>query len=106
MGNDISQLFVSVVLSYYAGKGHRPRWIALGVYTVVAFCLMNALPHFLYGPGLDALSLTVEHGGVSDGNMTAAIIGNNDRYIMNGLPRHKIATFWIGLFVTSVPKCG
>ena len=24
VGNDISQLFVSVVLSYYAGRGHRP----------------------------------------------------------------------------------
>lgn len=34
VGNDISQLFVSVVLSYYAGKGHRPRWIAFGIYTV------------------------------------------------------------------------
>lgn len=34
VGNDISQLFVSVVLSYYAGRGHRPRWIAFGIYTV------------------------------------------------------------------------
>lgn len=75
VGNDISQLLVSVVLSYYAGRGHRPRWIALGLYTVVAFCLMSALPHFLYGPGLDALSLTVEYGGHYDGNATAALIG-------------------------------
>lgn len=34
VGNDISQLFVSIVLSYYAGRGHRPRWIAFGIYTV------------------------------------------------------------------------
>lgn len=34
VGNDISQLFVSVTLSYYAGRGHRPRWIAFGIYTV------------------------------------------------------------------------
>lgn len=78
VGNDISQLFVSVVLSYYAGKGHRPRWIALGVYTVVVFCIMNALPHFLYGPGLDALSLTAEYGGRYDGNATASLIGKHD----------------------------
>lgn len=32
VGNDISQLLASAVLSYYAGKGHRPRWIALGLY--------------------------------------------------------------------------
>lgn len=30
VGNDISQLLVSAVLSYYAGKGHRPRWMAFG----------------------------------------------------------------------------
>lgn len=30
VGNDISQMMVSAVLSYYAGKGHRPRWIGFG----------------------------------------------------------------------------
>ncbi|XP_035719579.1 solute carrier organic anion transporter family member 74D-like [Vespa mandarinia] len=63
VGNDISQLFVSVVLSYYAGRGHRPRWIAFGIYTVVLFCCLTMLPHFLYGPGEDALMLTKEYGG-------------------------------------------
>ncbi|XP_014214471.1 solute carrier organic anion transporter family member 2A1-like [Copidosoma floridanum] len=62
VGNDISQLLVSVVLSYYAGKGHRPRWIAVGIYTVVLFCCLTMLPHFLYGPGEDALLLTKEYG--------------------------------------------
>ncbi|XP_072401918.1 solute carrier organic anion transporter family member 74D-like [Diabrotica undecimpunctata] len=61
IGNDLSQLLVSAILSYYAGRGHRPRWMALGMYTVVLFCLMSALPHFLYGAGDDALSLTLEH---------------------------------------------
>lgn len=32
VGNDISQLMVSAVLSYYAGKGHRPRWMAFGMF--------------------------------------------------------------------------
>lgn len=30
VGNDISQMMVSAVLSYYAGRGHRPRWIGFG----------------------------------------------------------------------------
>ncbi|KAK6619421.1 hypothetical protein RUM43_012178 [Polyplax serrata] len=63
VGNDISQIFISVFLSYYAGKGHRPRWIAFGMYTVVLFCLLTALPHALYGPGEDSLQHTVEYGG-------------------------------------------
>lgn len=33
VGNDISQLLVSAVLSYFAGKGHRPRWMAMGEIT-------------------------------------------------------------------------
>lgn len=30
VGNDISTLFFSSFLSYYAGKGHRTRWMAAG----------------------------------------------------------------------------
>lgn len=55
-------MFASVVLTYYAGRGHRPRWMAFGMYTVVLYCLLTALPHFLYGSGEDALSLTKEYG--------------------------------------------
>jgi hypothetical protein len=62
VGNDISSLFISAALSYYAGKGHRPRWIAFGLYSIVVFCLLTALPHFVYGPGQQALSLTREYG--------------------------------------------
>ncbi|XP_043470258.1 solute carrier organic anion transporter family member 74D [Leptopilina heterotoma] len=69
VGNDISQLFVTVVLSYYAGKGHRPRWIAFGILSVVLFCCLTMLPHFLYGPGKDALMLTEEYG-VARENLT------------------------------------
>lgn len=37
VGNDISQLLVSAVLSYYAGKGHRPRWMAMGKFPQLYF---------------------------------------------------------------------
>lgn len=84
VGNDISQLFVSIVLSYYTGRGHRPRWIAMGIYTVVLYCLMTALPHLLYGPGEDALSLTLEYGGVVDHNATQEVINAEKRKILCG----------------------
>lgn len=29
-GNDISSVFASSILSYYGGKSHRPRWMAMG----------------------------------------------------------------------------
>lgn len=73
VGNDISQLMVSAVLSYYAGKGHRPRWMAFGLVTIAIFCIMNIFPHFLYGPGEDALALTEEYGAKMDENYTQHI---------------------------------
>lgn len=59
-GNEISQI-LSLILTYYGGSGHRPRWIAIGVGLSALSCLVLALPHFLYGPGRDALALTKEY---------------------------------------------
>jgi MFS family permease len=73
-GNDISSLFISAILAYYAGKGHRPRWIAFGLFAIVAFCLLTSLPHFLYGPGEQALTLTREHGAAENDEMTLEVL--------------------------------
>ncbi|XP_014290649.1 solute carrier organic anion transporter family member 74D [Halyomorpha halys] len=62
VGNDMSQILVLTVFSYYVGKGHRPRWIAVGIYTVVIFCVLNACLYFFFGPGQDAISLSYEYG--------------------------------------------
>ncbi|ALC41404.1 Oatp58Da, partial [Drosophila busckii] len=60
-GNDISTTLSAGFLGYYAGRGHRPRWIAFGQGIVALFCLMMILPHVLYGPGKDGLKLTREY---------------------------------------------
>ncbi|XP_048504737.1 solute carrier organic anion transporter family member 74D isoform X2 [Athalia rosae] len=59
-GNEISQV-LSLVLVFYGSTGHRPRWIAVGVGLSAAACFVLAAPHFIYGPGKDALALTQEH---------------------------------------------
>nr|XP_014103547.1 solute carrier organic anion transporter family member 74D-like [Bactrocera oleae] len=74
IGNNITQMSVSAMLSYYASKGHRPRWIGFGIMTFVGFCVLNAAPHFLYGPGKDALALTAEFGGVVNENTTQDVL--------------------------------
>ncbi|XP_050093605.1 solute carrier organic anion transporter family member 74D-like [Anopheles aquasalis] len=74
VGNDISALLLSAILSYYAGKGHRPRWIAIGLLMITAFCWLTALPHLLYGPGEAALSLTTEYGATYDANQTLEVL--------------------------------
>lgn len=68
-----------MIVSYYGGKGHKPRWIAMGLYSVVLFCLMTALPHIIYGPGPDALGLTLEHGAVYDQNATSEVLNKQRR---------------------------
>lgn len=74
VGNDISSLFLSAALSYYAGKGHRPRWVAFGILTISIFCILTSLPHFLYGPGEEAVLLTTEFGATFDDDMTFEIM--------------------------------
>lgn len=63
-------------------KGHRPKWMAFGIVTIVIYCLMNAAPHLIYGPGEDALALTVENGGVRDEEQTKAIQDVNNRKLL------------------------
>lgn len=60
-GNDISQVFASILLTYYASGRHKPKWMSFSLYAIAFYCLMSAMPHFLYGPGNDALQLTEEY---------------------------------------------
>ncbi|XP_049762909.1 solute carrier organic anion transporter family member 74D [Schistocerca cancellata] len=82
IGNDISTMLVSAVITYYAGRGHRPRWMTFGLYTVVAFCLLNALPHLLYGAGQDSLMLTREYGATANPNETSELIEEERRKVL------------------------
>lgn len=59
-GNEISQIMLSLVLSYWGGQKNRPRWIAWGVMICGLSCFILAMPHFIYGAGEDALRLTQE----------------------------------------------
>ncbi|XP_073992064.1 organic anion transporting polypeptide 33Ea isoform X2 [Rhodnius prolixus] len=60
-GNEISQILLSLLLSYIGGQRNRPLWLAWGVCCSALSCYVLALPHFIYGPGEKALSLTQEY---------------------------------------------
>ncbi|KAH8401560.1 hypothetical protein KR009_006472, partial [Drosophila setifemur] len=66
VGNDISTMLTAAILGYYAGNGHRPRWMGIGLLTIVAFCLLTCSLHFIYGAGEDALKLTREYGQINE----------------------------------------
>jgi hypothetical protein len=60
---DISGLIASFPLAYLGSRGHKTRWVAAGTLLVGLSSFLRLLPHLIYGPGQDALALTVEYGG-------------------------------------------
>ncbi|XP_050689028.1 solute carrier organic anion transporter family member 74D-like [Eriocheir sinensis] len=49
---EMGQIGGALLLAYYGGQGHRPKWIGWGM-LLFAFCsFLSALPHFLYGTEL------------------------------------------------------
>ncbi|XP_037811901.1 solute carrier organic anion transporter family member 74D [Lucilia sericata] len=73
-GNEISQILLSLILSYIGGQRNRPRWIAWGIVFCGLSCFILALPHFIYGAGQDALELTKEYYENTGGdNVTTTI---------------------------------
>ncbi|XP_047001250.1 solute carrier organic anion transporter family member 74D-like [Schistocerca americana] len=79
VAGDLGTVLVSGVVTYYGGSGHRPRWITLGMYLVVGSCLLNALPHMLYGAGDESLRLTEEYGATINVNETLQLIEQERR---------------------------
>ncbi|EDW28766.1 GL18770 [Drosophila persimilis] len=60
-GNEISQIMLSLILSYIGGQRNRPRWIAWGIVFCGLSCYILVLPHFIYGAGQDVLQFTKEY---------------------------------------------
>ncbi|XP_064077325.1 LOW QUALITY PROTEIN: solute carrier organic anion transporter family member 74D-like [Macrobrachium nipponense] len=56
-GNDVSQVILSILLGYYGNYGHRTRWMSVGALMAAVSGFAAALPHFIYGPGQDAISI-------------------------------------------------
>lgn len=57
---------------------------------------MNIVPHFLYGPGEDALYLTAEYGGQFDANSTIEVLEKEKRKTLcntNGIYHIFMQTF-------------
>ncbi|XP_055706090.1 solute carrier organic anion transporter family member 74D-like [Phlebotomus papatasi] len=61
IGHEMVMIFVAICVTYLAGKGHKPRWIGIGLIATSISCLLMAFPHFIYGGG-SAESFTLEYG--------------------------------------------
>lgn len=45
---EIGQIGGSLLLTYYGGQGHRPKWIGWGMVLFAASSFLCSLPHFLF----------------------------------------------------------
>lgn len=61
--SEMGQISTAMLLTYFAGRGHRPRWIACGMvlFSIAAFAC--ALPHFIFGKQLMQSLDTLSNGG-------------------------------------------
>lgn len=58
---EIGQIGGALLLTYYGGQGHRPKWIACGMLVFAAASILCSTPHFLFGSGED-LTTDLEQG--------------------------------------------
>lgn len=67
---EIGQIGSSLLLTYYGGQGHRPKWIAWGMVLFAVSSFTCSLPHFIFGDQLMhqnlMLSTTVGDDGIQN----------------------------------------
>lgn len=76
---EIGQIGSSLLLTYYGGQGHRPKWIAWGMVLFAVSSFICSLPHFIYGRQLiHEYDLT---GVTRDPNMCRPSDFNSSNYL-------------------------
>ena len=77
----MAQVFFAVLISYYGGRGNRPRWVGAGMLMNAIGCLLSALPHFVWGPDPDDIAAAMA------GSLAANMSGAGDEWKRRGLCR-------------------
>ncbi|XP_047739900.1 solute carrier organic anion transporter family member 74D-like [Hyalella azteca] len=97
-GNDVSQVLLSIVITYYGSYGDRPRWMGLGVINSALSCFIAASPHLIYGSGGEALATallsSVQNSSSTEG---IALVGRMLGPVMGFFLGSKCLSYWIDL---------
>lgn len=51
---EVGQICTALLLTYFAGQGHRPRWIACGMFLFAICAFGCSIPHFMFGSELQS----------------------------------------------------
>lgn len=49
MTANIAAVLIVLIIGYFNGKSHRPKWIAGSILMTVVSCFLSAVPYFVYG---------------------------------------------------------
>lgn len=58
---EIGQIGGALLLTYYGGHGHRPKWIACGMLIFAFASILCSTPHYLFGSNVGHRSKSVAH---------------------------------------------
>ncbi|XP_037817048.1 solute carrier organic anion transporter family member 74D [Lucilia sericata] len=96
--SEMGQISTAMLLTYYAGRGHRPRWIACGMvlFSIAAFAC--ALPHFIFGEEL--IQSTALMSKNSPINSTNTDLPSTLAFHMNELSHNTTSS----MMMTSTPR--
>lgn len=72
-GNDISQIMFAILVAYFGNYGNRPRWLGIGIISASLACFLSVVPHFVYGPGQDAIDLALSLSSSDSSDLSANI---------------------------------
>ncbi|GFT65176.1 solute carrier organic anion transporter family member 3A1 [Nephila pilipes] len=61
MLDEITPLFLGIIIGYFGGKTHRPRMVGFGMLLSSICCFVSALPYFIYGPGTHLILSNVKN---------------------------------------------
>lgn len=94
-GNEISQIMLSLILSYIGGQRNRPRWIAWGIVFCGLSCYILVLPHFIYGAGHEVLQFTKEY----QDSLLNGTTGSDHSFQVGYLRHHQVRSQFNILFI-------